>query len=47
MSVTFQRWEKGREQGLESLPTQAIGCLPEHDKRLSDHLVVAADSGPS
>jgi hypothetical protein len=40
MSVTFQRGKKDGEQWPESLSTDAIGRLPEHDERLTYGLVV-------
>ncbi len=39
-AVAFQRGQENRQQGLESLPADPVGRLPEHDERLAHRLVV-------
>jgi hypothetical protein len=44
VAVTLERGHEHREKRLESLSTNAIGRLPEHDERLLHGLIIEAQA---
>lgn len=40
MTMPFHRFDQGRDQRLQPLTANPVGCFPEHDQRLANRIIV-------
>ena len=40
MTMPFHRFHQRRDQRLQTLAANPIGCFPEHDQRLANRIIV-------